>query len=222
MAVKLPTWPTPAPMRGLPLTTGSLPAAAAFLILARPPGESASPARSGTTLERSRMRPSASRIPGFSRPGGPKRNSFMTISSMGSVWLAQTGGRIMRRTPTPDKRGSERPREGAAVDQQVLAGDVAGLCRAQERAGGAELVGRAEAFRRNRGGARRDGLVDQHALLLGIRLDVGAQPVGVEGAGQQKIDGDVRSRDRSGDAGHERGQPGARAGGEIEPDQRHL
>src|SRR5215472_16822073 len=38
MAMKLPTWPTQAPMRGLPLTTGSLPAAA-FLILASPFGE---------------------------------------------------------------------------------------------------------------------------------------------------------------------------------------
>jgi hypothetical protein len=30
-------------------------------------------------LERSRMRPSPSRIPGFSRPGGPKRTSFIVV-----------------------------------------------------------------------------------------------------------------------------------------------
>src|SRR5262249_8982750 len=172
MAMKLPTWPTQAPMRGLPLTTGSLPAAAGLLILARPPGESASPAISGTTLERSRIRPSTSSIPGFSRPRGPKRKSFMTISSGVFGLVGPTGGRIMRRAKVPHKRGSERSRELAAVDQQILARDEAGVGRAQERAGGAELVGHAEAACRDRCGARRSGLVDREALLLGVRLHV--------------------------------------------------
>src|SRR5580692_12496154 len=188
MAMKLPTFPTQGPMRGLPLTIGSLPAAA-FLILARPRGESASPERSGTTLDRSRMRPSASRIPGFSRPGGPKRKSFMGVP------LCRIGGETSkiaascvaprRRTSGADglAAASERPRKQAAVDQQVLSRDVAGVCRAQERAGIAELVGLAEALGRDGGGARRHGLVERHALLLGVGLDVGAQAVGVEGAG---------------------------------------
>ena len=42
----------------------------------------------------------------------------------------------------------------AAVHQQVLAGDVAGMHAAQERAGGSELVGSAEATCRMRLGAR--------------------------------------------------------------------
>src|SRR5690349_12030557 len=40
---------------------------------------------------------------------------------------------------------SEDARKGAAIDQQALAGDVAGLGRAEEGAGGAELGGQAEA-----------------------------------------------------------------------------
>ena len=74
--MRLPTPPTQGPSRGLPRTSGSL-SIAALRILASPLGESASPAISGTTFERSRMRPFESRIPGFSRPLGPKRTSFM-------------------------------------------------------------------------------------------------------------------------------------------------
>src|SRR5215472_17039288 len=189
MAMKLPTRPTHGPMRGLPLTIGSLPPAA-FLILARPFGDRASPARSGTTFERSRIWPSASMIPGFSRPGRPKRRSFMSVSLF--RYLQQLAGRrascVRRRGGTS---GSERAREHAAVDQQVLSGDVAGRGRAQERTGGAELVRRAEAPGRNRGGACGCDLVDRGALLLGGGLDVRAQAVGVEGARQQAIDGDV-------------------------------
>src|SRR5207247_9485610 len=76
MAMRLPTPPTQGPSRGLLRTSGSL-SIAALRILASPLGESASPAISGTTFERSRMRPFESRIPGFSRPLGPKRTSFM-------------------------------------------------------------------------------------------------------------------------------------------------
>src|SRR5713226_7414419 len=79
MAMKLPTPPTHAPTRGLPLTRGSF-STDALRILARPLGESASPAISGTTFERSRIRPLSSTIPGFSRPSGPKRTSFMAHS----------------------------------------------------------------------------------------------------------------------------------------------
>src|SRR5262249_62375592 len=115
-----------------------------------------------------------------------------------SVWWAKGGGRIMRRAKAAHKRGSERSRELAAVDQQVLPRDKAGVGRAQERAGDAELVGRAEALGRDRRGARRGGLVDRDALLLGVGLDVGAKPVGVEGAGQQEVDRHVRPRDGAG------------------------
>src|SRR5262249_48707805 len=76
MAMKLATPPTQGPSRGLPRTSGSL-STAALRILARPLGDSASAAISGTTFERSRMPPLESMIPGFSRPRGPKRTSFM-------------------------------------------------------------------------------------------------------------------------------------------------
>ncbi len=68
--MKLPTLPTQGPSRGLPRTTGSA-ASLALRILASPFGDSASPAMSGTIFDRSRMRPSAPTIPGFSRPGWP-------------------------------------------------------------------------------------------------------------------------------------------------------
>ena len=84
--MKLPTPATQAPSRGLPLTSGSL-SIGALRILASPLGESASPAMSGTTFERSRMRPLVSTMPGFSRPRGPKRTSFMEHSLL--VWKGE-------------------------------------------------------------------------------------------------------------------------------------
>src|SRR5262249_2920451 len=92
MAMKLPTPVTHAPMRGLPFTSGSL-SIGDLRIFARLLGDSASPAKSGITLERSRMPPLASMIPGFSRPCGPKRTSFMGRS------LHQGGGVPMWRGP---------------------------------------------------------------------------------------------------------------------------
>src|SRR5436190_20979992 len=78
MAMKLPTLPTHDPMRVPAFMVGK-----SFLfalrILASPFGASPSPAMSGTTLERSRMRPLSSMMPGFSRPGAPKRTSFMDV-----------------------------------------------------------------------------------------------------------------------------------------------
>src|ERR1700716_1767186 len=226
MAMKLPTRPTQGPIRGLPFTTGSRPRAA-FLILARPLGDKVSPERSGTTLERSRMCPSASMMPGFSRPGAPKRTSFMDqISSLRifRVGLLERGDWmwIMRPGRAVHKRPSECAGERAAVDQQVLPGDVAGLGRAQEHAGGAELVRRAEALGRNGSGARGAELLVGNALLLGGGLDVALQSVGVEGARQQEVDGHVGPGDRARDAGHEGGKPGPRRRREIETDQRHL
>ena len=67
---------TQGPSRGLPFTSGSL-SMLAFLILARPAGDSASPSMSFTTLDRSRILPFLSMIPGFSLPAAPKRTSFM-------------------------------------------------------------------------------------------------------------------------------------------------
>src|ERR1041385_7337508 len=68
--------PTQGPSRVPAFTSGSL-EMSLFLILARPLGESVSPAMSGTTFDRSRILPFLSTMPGFSRPGAPKRTSFM-------------------------------------------------------------------------------------------------------------------------------------------------
>src|SRR3954454_16028842 len=68
--------PTQGPSRVPDFTAGSL-EMSAFLIFASPRGESVSPAMSGTTFDRSRILPWPSMMPGFSRPGAPKRTSFM-------------------------------------------------------------------------------------------------------------------------------------------------
>src|SRR5450759_3696520 len=58
---------------------------------------------------------------------------------------------VRKPVPTFRDHALERPVERAAVDQQVLAGGVAGLRRAQEGASRAELGRIAEAPRRNDG-----------------------------------------------------------------------
>src|SRR5215471_3632856 len=82
---------------------------------------------------------------------------------------------------------SECAREYAAVDEQVLPGDVAGLGGAQKGAGGAEFIRAAETLGWHRRHARGLRLLDRNALALGIGHDVRVQPFGVEGAGQQEI-----------------------------------
>ena len=74
--MKLPTSPTHGPSRGVPRTSGSF-SGLSLRNLVSPLGDKAGPAISGTTLERSRTRPWASSMPGFSRPGAPKRTSFI-------------------------------------------------------------------------------------------------------------------------------------------------
>jgi hypothetical protein len=66
--------------------------------------------------------------------------------------------------------------------------------RAQERAGGAELVRIAEALRRHRRDARGLRLLDRDVLVLGDALHVRLEPVGREAARQQEVDGDVVRR----------------------------
>src|SRR6266851_6290383 len=111
---------------------------------------------------------------------------------------------------------SERPRIGAAVQQPILAGDIAGLDTTQEGAGGAEFVGAAEAPSRVLLHAlRRDG-VGALAGALGGMGDGRAQAVGVERSGQQIVDRDVMDDGLAGDAGDETVQARTRAVGEAE------
>src|SRR6185369_6721428 len=88
-----------------------------------------------------------------------------------------------------ERASLERAWEDAAIEQDVLPGDEAGVGRAQERAGRAELVGLAEPPRRDRPDAVLQRLLEGNALLLGGDLVVGAQPIGVERARQHEVDG---------------------------------
>src|SRR5580704_13613639 len=86
---------------------------------------------------------------------------------------------------------SERAGENAAVDENVLSGNVAGVRRAKESAHGAEFVGLADAARRYGGDALGEGCVVADLLFLHGGLDIGPEAIGLEYAGQHEVDGDV-------------------------------
>src|SRR6266511_1725755 len=85
----------------------------------------------------------------------------------------------------------ERAGIDAAVDQEILAGDVARLDAAQIGAQLAELLGRAEAARGNRLLDVPPHLFHGPAFLLRGELGVALQPVGPEAPGEQVVDRDV-------------------------------
>src|SRR6267378_1629835 len=117
---------------------------------------------------------------------------------------------------------SERPRVGAAVQQQILAGNVTRLRAAQIGAGIAEFLDAAEAARRVRLGAGLAQLLVAPAARLGVELEVRAQPVGVERAGQQVVDGHVVAHGLARQPGDEAGEAGARAVRQAELGDRVL
>src|SRR5262245_65979128 len=86
---------------------------------------------------------------------------------------------------------SQRPRIGAPVDQEVLAGDVAGVRRAQEGAGGAELGGLADALGRHDLHAFLLGLLQAYARLLRRALQILPQAIVFEHAAQPEGDRQV-------------------------------
>src|SRR6185437_11463106 len=104
---------------------------------------------------------------------------------------------------------SKRAGKGAAVDEDVLAGDVAGLRAAQKRAQRAELVGPAEAAGGNAGHALRQ--------LFSVVAERRAYAIGVEHAGLDRIDCHVVARVFARGAGEKGGEAGARPGGDVEP-----
>src|SRR3954469_1179942 len=124
MAMKFDGRVTQGPIRGLPFTSGSL-SRLAFLILARPAGDSASPSMSFTTLDRSRILPFLSMIPGFSLPAVPKRTSFMGSPPYSTMLMV--GLDRHHALPSAFRQALERPREDAAVEQDVLPGDESGV-----------------------------------------------------------------------------------------------
>src|SRR5262249_32485273 len=133
------------------------------------------------------------------------------------------GVRRGRREPASFAFGpSHRPRESAAIDEEVLPGDVAGLGGAQKGAGGAEFSRRAEALGGHGRHALAPCLLDRDTPVLGNSRHVRLQPFRLECAGQEKVDGDVGRGNRARDPGEESGQTRARPRGEIEAGERHL
>src|SRR3954467_15190751 len=109
----------------------------------------------------------------------------------------------------PPRAILERARKGATVEEKILAGDEARLRAAQIGAGGAELLDGAEALGRVGLGARLAQLLAALAARRGIEIEVGAQPVGLERARQQAVDGHVMAYGLAREAGDEAGEPGA-------------
>src|SRR5690349_16464874 len=111
---------------------------------------------------------------GAPAPNSVFQNDMARSPSSGNIShsvadLAAFGRRARRHdgaanlTPAPP-RPLQRARERAAVDHEILVGDEAGMRRAQESAGGAELGRLANASRRNRGDTRRHFIVVTDAL----------------------------------------------------------
>src|ERR1700751_5237708 len=111
------------------------------------------------------------------------------------------------------RRLSQRTRKGPAIEQDVLAGDEAGLGAAQERAGKAELLGIAEAPGRIELGTLRQNLLHGETALLRLALGRTAKSVGFERPRQQAVDRNIVDHGLAGEAGDKARQPGARAVG---------
>src|SRR5574340_945115 len=111
---------------------------------------------------------------------------------------------------------SERARIRPAVEQQVLAGDEAGVGAAQEGAGVAEFGRVAEAAGGIGVHARAAHLLVGLAARLGARHERGLQAIGVERPGQQVVDGDVVLHGLARQSGDEAGEPRARTVGQPE------
>src|SRR5690348_4830194 len=99
----------------------------------------------------------------------------------------------------------------AAVDEEILPGDVARLGAAQIGAQIAELLGSAEAARGYRFLQIAPDFLHGPAFLLRIELGVALQPVGPEPAGEEIVDGDVGGDRLACEAGDKAGQAAPRA-----------
>src|SRR5262249_21323621 len=122
----------------------------------------------------------------------------------------------------PTAAASIRPRIAAAVDQQVLTGDEAGVGGAQECAISAELGRAAVAARRVGGGALAPELLEARAAALQQRAHMPLLGVAVEDAGQQIVDGDVARHRLAGEPADEADQARAGAVRERELELRNL
>src|SRR5690606_24518397 len=103
-------------------------------------------------------------------------------------------------------------REKAAIKPDTLARDVAGMDRAQEGAGAAELLRRAEAAGGDFGCLLPGAFLDRNPGLFGADTDVVAQPVRLELARQKIVDRDIAGGHLPRHTGEERGEPRPRPG----------
>src|SRR5262249_47365420 len=118
--------------------------------------------------------------------------------------------------------GSVCPGIAPSVDQQILAGDEAGVLRAQKRAIGAELVRPTVAPGGIGLGAPAPQLLKCLAGRLQHGADVRSLRVAVEDSRQEVVDGDVAGGGLSRKPGGETDEPGTRAIRQTELQLRHL
>src|SRR6266853_1979609 len=163
----------------------------------------------------------------------PPNQGRMTLAMSGCTWKSRKALRKMvmraagwrRRIARCSGRYAERSERAgvdAAVDQEILAGNVARLHAAQIGAELAELLGRAEAARGNRLLDVPPHLFHGLAFLLRGELGVALQPVGPEAPGEQVVDRDVVCDGRAREARDEAGEAAPRAVRERELRDRGL
>lgn len=100
--------------------------------------------------------------------------------------------------------GSKRPRKTPAVDQDILAVDVACMLAAEEGAGFAELFGVTKALGWKRCDAGGFDVFCGFAHFGRLRGEIAFQAVGIENTRQQVIDRDALGGEAgAGDASHE-------------------
>src|SRR5438552_6593263 len=90
-----------------------------------------------------------------------------------------------------EQNGLEGRRKKPAVDEDILAGDVAGMRRAEEGADAAELFRRAEPARGDRGDLAVDDDVDVLTARRGPGAVAGGQPIRVHLARKEVVDRDI-------------------------------
>src|SRR5882672_2348734 len=134
----------------------------------------------------------------------------------------QEAGRRFASLRSPRAASLERAGVDAAVDEEILPGDVARLRAAQVGAQVAELLGRAEAARGNRLLEVPLDLFHAQAFFLRVELRIALQAVGPESAREDVVDGDVGGHGLACQSRDEAGEAAARAVGERELGDRRL
>src|SRR6185312_2462131 len=108
-----------------------------------------------------------------------------------------------------EARCSKRTGISTAVDEPVLARNVARVRAAQESARLAELFGLPEPLRGNAGGTLAPRLVDADPFRLSLRAQRGSNAIGIEQARQQVVDRHVVLRHLARNARDETREPRA-------------